>query len=463
MNSISQNKVGTAKTPRQLVLVADDDTSVRQLLELTLRSGGYEVISAANGHELVQLAQQRLPNLILADVMMPQMDGYEAIRQMRNDTRTAHIPMLILTAHAQVENVITGFETGADDYIAKPFDVPELLARVKGHLRRASQRPMHNPLSGLPGGLLLVEELRHRLECQMPLALLYTDLDHFKTFNDTYGFTSGDKVILLVASIMQEVLAAHGNPGDFIGHIGGDDFAVLTTPDCVEAICNAAILAFDKQIRHFYKPDDWQRGYLSGVDRYGILRRFDLLTISIGVVTTKQRTFKNEEELARTAAEMKHFAKAMEGSSFAIDQRVNDAAVEVERRVPRNRTVVVASTDASLRTVLRTALQENRFSVVEVDTVERLAKTLDEPELPTTILADAQLGDSLRAFCSDRAGLSAPPIVLLSYGNDHDSWGQLVTAQLHLPLPLSDVLALIDRLTTAVVIGSDEVLRSFST
>ncbi|GAB4216343.1 MAG: hypothetical protein OHK0022_57360 [Roseiflexaceae bacterium] len=322
---------------------------------------------------------------------------------------------------------------------------------------------MHNPLSGLPGGLLLVEELRHRLECQTPLALLYTDLDHFKTFNDTYGFTAGDKVILLVASIMQEVLANHGNPDDFIGHIGGDDFAVLTTPECVEAICTAAINAFDKQIRHFYKPDDWQRGYLSGVDRYGILRRFDLLTISIGVVTTKQRNFKNEEELARTAAEMKHFAKAMEGSSFAVDQRVNDAGVEIERRVPRNRSVVIASTDASLRTVLRTALQEHRYAVIEVDTAGLLTQTLEQPEQPAVILADAQLGDPLRAFCSDRASLSAPPIVLLTYGNDQDSWGHLVAAQLHLPLPLADVLAQVDRLTTAVVIGSDEVLRSFST
>lgn len=452
-----------ARTPRQLILVADDDTSVRQLLELTLRSGGYEVISAANGHELVQLAQQRLPNLILADVSMPQMDGYEAIRQMRNDTRTAHIPMLIITAHAQIENLVTGFETGADDYIAKPFDVPELLARVKGHLRRASQRPMHNPLSGLPGGLLLVEELRHRLERKQSLALLYTDLDHFKTFNDTYGFATGDKVILLVASILQEILANQGNPDDFIGHIGGDDFALLTSPDRVERICSATITAFDKQIRRFYKPEDWQRGYVSGIDRYGILRRFHLLTISIGVVTTLHRSFKNEEELARTAAEMKHFAKTMDGSSYAIDQRASNLNVEVDRRSGRQCGVAVASTDSSLRSVLRTTLQEQRYLVQEADTVDELTHLLNGPDAPALVLADGQLGMPLRALCTERLVLGGPPFVVLMYGEHEAAWTNLAAAQLRLPLPMIDVLACVESLTMALPVRSDDVLRSFST
>jgi DNA-binding response OmpR family regulator len=178
-----------AVVPHQRVLVADDDPHIRQLLEVTLRSDGYEVICASNGHDLVRLAQERVPGLILVDLMMPQMDGYEAIRQMRNDTRTAHIPMLILTARSRSGDVVVGFETGADDYIAKPFDVSELLARVKSHLRRAAQRPVLNPLTGAPGGVLFAQELRHRMARGAPLALLYADLDNFKAFNDAYGFS----------------------------------------------------------------------------------------------------------------------------------------------------------------------------------------------------------------------------------------------------------------------------------
>jgi DNA-binding response OmpR family regulator len=124
--------------PHQRVLIADDDPNIRQLLELTLRGDGYDVICASNGHELVRLAQERVPGLILVDLVMPYMDGYEAIRQMRNDTRTAHIPMLILTARSRSGDIVTGFESGADDYIAKPFDIAELLARVRSHLRRAA-------------------------------------------------------------------------------------------------------------------------------------------------------------------------------------------------------------------------------------------------------------------------------------------------------------------------------------
>jgi CheY-like chemotaxis protein len=125
------------------VLIADDDAAIRQLLEELLEDDGYTVIGTANGHQLVQMAQQHIPDLILVDLMMPQMDGYEAIRQLRNDTRTAHIPMLILTAQIHTRDVVVGFESGADDYITKPFDTAILLARIQSQLRRASQRPVN--------------------------------------------------------------------------------------------------------------------------------------------------------------------------------------------------------------------------------------------------------------------------------------------------------------------------------
>lgn len=121
------------------ILIADDEPAVRQLLELVLRSQGYDVFVTQNGDQLVRTAQEWIPDLVIVDLMMPQMDGYEAIRQLRNDTRTAHVPMLILTARSTAEDVVTGFDTGADDYVTKPFNIPELLARIRAHLRRAAQ------------------------------------------------------------------------------------------------------------------------------------------------------------------------------------------------------------------------------------------------------------------------------------------------------------------------------------
>src|SRR5215210_6933643 len=129
-------------------------------------------------------------------------------------------------------------------------------------IRRSAQRPVRNPLTGLPGGVLLAQAIRQRLTSKTPFALLYADLDNFKAFNDTYGFSRGDQALLFVASIIQRVMAAHGNPDDSIGHIGGDDFAMLITPERAEPICRALITLFDKEVLQLYDPEDQQRGYI---------------------------------------------------------------------------------------------------------------------------------------------------------------------------------------------------------
>jgi len=436
--------------PQWRILIADDDPYIRQLLELALSENGYEVISASDGHELVRLAQDRAPSLILVDLAMPRMDGYEAIRQMRNDTRTAHVPMLILTARTDAKDIVTGFETGADDYIAKPFDITELLARVKSHLRRSAQRPVRNPLTGLPGGVLLAQAIRQRLARKTPFALLYADLDNFKAFNDIYGFSRGDQAILFVASIIQCVMARHGNSGDTLGHIGGDDFAMLTTPNRAEPICRALISTFDEGVLLLYDPDDRQRGYISSADRYGILRRFSLMSISIGVVTTERRGFSDQESLTRVAAEMKHHAKEQPGSTFAVDQRTNLQSSEIERRRAHNRTLLLLSDDRSLRAILGSTLRDAGYTVHEAASVDSAHRMIDAPERTALVLADAQLGPALWEFCAEQAvDNSGPPTIVLAYDLQEiaQAAAASATACLHLPLPLVDIVAAVEQLT----------------
>ena len=430
--------------PQWRILIADDDPYIRQLLELALSEDGYAVVSASDGHELVRLAQDRAPSLILVDLAMPGMDGYEAIRQLRNDTRTAHVPMLILTARTDAKDIVTGFETGADDYIVKPFDITELLARVKSHLRRSAQRPVRNPLTGLPGGVLLAQAIHQRLARKTPFALLYADLDNFKAFNDIYGFSRGDQAILFVASIIQRVMAAHGSADDSIGHIGGDDFAMLITPDRAEQICRALISTFDEEVLQLYDPEDRQRGYISGADRYGILRRFSLMSISIGVVTTHRRGFSDQESLTRVAAEMKHHAKEQPGSTFAVDQRTSRQSSEIERRRAHNRVLLLLSNDRSLRTILGSTVYE----AVRVDGAQRM---IDTPKRPALVLADAQLGPALWEFFAKQAGdKGGPPIMVLAYDIQDIAKARTVGAAacLQLPLPLVDIVACVDRLTS---------------
>jgi len=425
------------------VLIADDDAAIRHLLEDLLQEDGYRVISTTNGHELVQMAQQQIPDLIMVDLMMPQMDGYEAIRQLRNDTRTAHIPMLILTAQLHTRDVVVGFESGADDYITKPFDTAILLARIQSQLRRASQRPVHNPLTGLPGNGLLLEEMRYRLEQADPLALLYVDLDNFKVFNDNYGFARGDEAILLVAHLVQHAIAVNNAPDAFVGHIGGDDFAILTAPSAVEDICQTLIASFDRAIAQLYHPDDLQRGFLSGLDRHGMLRRFGLLSVSIGVVTTDRRSFGSPNELARVAAEMKHYAKTQLGSSYAVNRRMTPPR---SASITRRRAVLVVSDDGSLRMILRTALGDAGYVVHEAADLTALPYDIADGATLVVLLADARMGEPLWAFCRAQGfAPDGPAIIILAASAAEEAQARAagVAAVLRQPLPISDVVACI--------------------
>lgn len=395
------------------ILVADDELAVRQLLELVLSGQGYEVALAANGAQLVRMAQERVPDLVLVDLMMPQLDGYEAIRQLRNDTRTAHLPMLILTARSTLDDVVTGFETGADDYITKPFNIPELLARIKGHLRRASQQPVRNPLTGLPGNVLLTEELKYRIAQAQPFAYLYVDLDNFKSFNDTYGPARGDRVIKLLAEVLTQAVEQYGGAGDFIGHIGGDDFAVLTLPESIERLCRQIIVSFDRRIRDLYDPVDIERGYLQGIDRQGVLRRFPITSLSIGVATNRQRNFADYEELSRVAAEMKQFAKQDPHSTFAVDVRgTRDAQVQAERRGAKMPVALLVIPVAEERKRLGEQLHQQGYRTLEAeDLLAANALMSQSPEL-TIIVADARLGEQIWEI-ADTVNVDMPTTPLL--------------------------------------------------
>jgi diguanylate cyclase (GGDEF)-like protein len=378
------------------ILIADDEPAVRQLLELVLRTQGYDVLAANNGDQLIRLAQENIPDLLIIDLMMPQMDGYEAIRQLRNDTRTAHLPMLILTAKSSPDDVVSGFETGADDYVTKPFNIPELLARIKGHLRRAAQRPVANPLTGLPGNILITEEIKHRLKGASPFALLYIDIDNFKAFNDTYGPARGDRVIRLVAEILTELTDSASAGNDFVGHIGGDDFAMLTAPERIDLLCTQIIARFDERVRALYDREDLERGYLQGVDRQGVPRHFPITSLSIGVVTNTQRSFSDYEEITRVAAEMKRFAKQQPGSTYAVDARIPNAG-----QVPRDRRrnappiVLVVSPDEALRHMLAGALRNDGYRALDAPGAPELHALLAQEHDLALIIADTRAGAAI--------------------------------------------------------------------
>ncbi len=303
------------------VLVVDDDPFIARLLEIELKAAGYEVRVAGDGRQALDLATEDCPDLVLADVMMPNMDGFELTRQLRQDSRTASVSVIMLTARGLSADKLEGFSVGADDYIVKPFDTPELLARIRGVLRRAKEMRQQSPLTGLPGNVRIEDEIEGRVRQGASFAVLYADLDHFKAFNDHYGFMRGDQVIQFTAALMQDVGREFGAPGTFVGHVGGDDFVMVCEADEAEGLAERIVRRFDEAVPGMYDPDDRTRGHILLVTRRGDHQEFPFLSISIGVATTAKRSFRHFAEAVAIATEMKSFTKATAGSSWAVDRR----------------------------------------------------------------------------------------------------------------------------------------------
>ena len=303
------------------VLVVDDDPDVARFVEVNLRSAGYDVEVASDGEAALERALDMRPDLVLLDVMMPKLDGFEVAQRLRRDPRTSSSSIIMLTAKALSADKVLGLSSGADDYIIKPFDPVELLARVKGTLRRAREMRALSPLTGLAGNIRIQEEIQRRVSEDRPFAILYADLDHFKAYNDHYGFVQGDRAIQLLARLATEVIHEEAGPEGFVGHVGGDDFILIVAPDAAESVAASLCRRFDEQVPLLYDRVDRDKGFIEVEDRQGNMRRFPVLTISIGVASTGRRRFAHYGEAVAVATEMKQFAKREQGSCYAVDRR----------------------------------------------------------------------------------------------------------------------------------------------
>jgi len=305
---------------RGTILVVDDDADIRRFVEMNLRLEGYRVVSAADGAMALAMVATEVPDLVLLDVMMPGVDGIEVTRRLRSDSRTSTMPIIMLTAKSITADRVLGLTAGADDYIIKPFDTLELVARVRSTLRRNAEARAVSPLTSLPGNVRIEEEIASRVANREPFAVAYLDLDNFKAFNDAHGFLRGDQVILLLAMALRRAVVGV-EPAPFVGHVGGDDFVLVCGPDVVERLCEIAVDYFDEHVRSLHDPADVARGCLEIADRQGVLRTFPLVSVSVGVATSERRQFGDYREVVVVATEMKGVAKAEVGSAIAVDRR----------------------------------------------------------------------------------------------------------------------------------------------
>ena len=283
------------------ILVVEDDFDISNLLRIYFDSQGYEVTIAAKGNDALELCRRNLPNVIILDIQLPDIDGYEVCRRLRENLRTSHIPILFLTQRDERSDRIAGLELGADDYITKPFDIEELKLRVQNAIKRAQWENLTSPTTGLPSGKLIEEQLRKLMRYQ-DWAVLYVGINHIAGFNEAYGFVAGDDVFRFAALILSDGVDQQGTAGDFIGHVGADNFLIISQADRAEAIRSYITTRFKDEVGTFYSFRDRERGYIVLTGEDGEIKHVPLMTLAVGVITADTAQFADIREITEVAA-----------------------------------------------------------------------------------------------------------------------------------------------------------------
>jgi len=286
------------------LLVVEDDNDISNMLKIYFNSLGYDVDVAPRGSEALDKTHTVLPHLIVLDIMLPDIDGYEVCRRLRQSTRTSHIPVIFLTQKDERSDKLQGLELGADDYITKPFDIEELKLRVQGAIRRSEREALTDPRSGLPAGRLIEEQLRSTIR-KSGWAYMDIRINFFDQFKEVYGFVAADDVLRFAAMLMSEVVDELGSPSDFIGHAGGDNFVIIGSEDAAEKIRARLKSRFAEEVLTHYNFMDRQQGFIMSANAEGQMEKTPLMTFSIGIVTPKQQSFADIREITELAADVR--------------------------------------------------------------------------------------------------------------------------------------------------------------
>ncbi len=297
------------------ILVVEDDVDISNMLRIYFSGQGYEVQVAPRGGDALEYTRRQLPHLIVLDIMLPDMDGYDVCKELRTTTRTSHIPIIFLTQKDERSDKIRGLELGADDYITKPFDIEELKLRVHNAIERSEMISLTDANSGLPSGRLIEDELRGLMRSPEQNTWTYIDLkiNYLDYFKEVYGFVAGNEVQRFTALLLGEIVDELGTPNDFVGHPGGDNFVVITHSDQPDELKQRIVTRFEEDVKQHYSFIDRERGYMIVQDADGSERQVPLMTIAAGSVSARTRTFADIREITELAAE---------------DRRTGSAAVE---------------------------------------------------------------------------------------------------------------------------------------
>jgi len=310
---------------KKKILVIDDDVNVAILISALFKKFNYELTPLYSGKELMDYLKKSKPDLILLDLKLPDINGLDLCKKIRENPYNSDIPIVILSGVAELDARVDVIESGADDYITKPFDVRELRARINRTLSRKKVDTSLNPLTALPGSPSIEEFIKTRIKNNKNFGFAYVDADNFKSYNDVYGYARGDEVIKKIAEIIISATKKFSGEDYFVGHIGGDDFVLITSQDKTETVVEEVIREFDSVIGGFYSEADRKTGSITTLDRQNKMKSFPLMTLSVAVVIPNKPT--HYAKIVENAFEIKRYLKSLphkKTSKYHKDRRINE-------------------------------------------------------------------------------------------------------------------------------------------
>ncbi|GAP13811.1 response regulator receiver modulated diguanylate cyclase [Longilinea arvoryzae] len=284
------------------LLIVEDDPDISNMLRIYFTAQGYDVDTALRGMDGVEKTRHVMPHLIILDIMLPDVDGYEVCRIMRTNTRTSHIPVIFLTQKDERSDKLKGLELGADNYITKPFDIEELKLYVQNALARSERESLTDPQSGLPAGRLIEDQLR-RVIRDKGWSFLDIRINAFEPFKDVYGFIAANDVLRFTAMLLGEVVDELGSDADFIGHAGGDNFVIISSDQTAPMIKQRLKSRFSEEVQTHYNFMDREQGFVQFTDKNSEAQQAPLMTLGVGLVSPSTHMFSDIREITELAAE----------------------------------------------------------------------------------------------------------------------------------------------------------------
>lgn len=272
----------------QSIFIVEDDNDLAEMLRAYFRVQGYAVTVASRGNDAVAGILENVPDVAVLDIRLPDIDGYEVCRQLRRSRRTQNVPIIFLTEKREREDKLAGLELGAVDYITKPFDIQELRLRVRNALRRAQMSTLLNPVTGLPEGMLVREQLQQLLH-QTDWGVVMAGIRGLNKFRDKFGFVAADDVSRAVTLMIANAVQESGGSNDFVGHADSGDFIILTSSERCQNLAERCMVRLHPSIQYFYPAMERQRLYE--------IPESDRLTVYVAAVTSQQFQGSSIEDL----------------------------------------------------------------------------------------------------------------------------------------------------------------------